>query len=386
MRGGANRWRRRAECDTRHVADATNDATIRPGHCVLRKRPDEPHTTRASGFYARIFPLRECRGVLLAPSSGLPPRHFLLAPGPVSPAREPAAEAAARWATAGIRRTQAARTCNAAPRSSRSKAGLPPPGNWIPATGLRAGPIFRARPARHATGVNHAAAACTGRVAGVSPPWPGRHQRSPDGSRAWRITPPPAATCASAGVSAPRRRRTGGRVPGLYRRRVRPAQQPGSYALAGGRRGTARARPDLVPHGHPVTGRGRRSCRDTRSGRGGTDSLVRHESIEVLCSMIGRARAARGAAARRLGRAAEPRSLQAQDMAVTGAGPIQARHEQIESAVDSAVRHQPALRAQSEARLSGPESSVGASHDACRVRVVDGFRQPPCRLRIYHHG
>lgn len=34
-------------------------------------------------------------------------------------------------------------------------------------------------------------------------------------------------------------------------------------------RGTARARPDLVPHGHPVTGRGRRSCRDTRSGRGG---------------------------------------------------------------------------------------------------------------------
>ena len=62
-----------------------------------------------------------------------------------------------------------------------------------------------------------------------------------------------------------------------------------------------------------------------------------------------------------------------------GAHPGQARTS--ESAVDSAVRHQPALRAQSEARLSGPESSVGASHDACRVRVVDGFRQPPCRLR-----
>ena len=151
MRGGANRWRRRAECDTRHVADATNDATIRPGHCVLRKRPDEPHPPAQAGFTPRIFPLRECRGVLLAPSSGLPPRHFLLAPGPVSPAREPAAEAAARWATAGIRRTQAARTCNAAPRSSRSKAGLPPPGNWIPATGLRAGPIFpgASRPSRY---------------------------------------------------------------------------------------------------------------------------------------------------------------------------------------------------------------------------------------------
>ena len=57
--------------------------------------------------------------------------------------------------------------------------------------------------------------------------------------------------------------------------------------------------------------------------------FVRHESIEVLCSMIGRARAPRGAAARRLGRAAEPRSLQAQDMAVTGAGPILAKHEQV---------------------------------------------------------
>ena len=196
MRGGANRWRRRAECDTRHVADATNDATIRPGHCVLRKRPDEPHTHPRKRVLRPGYSRSGNAGAFcLAPSSGLPPRHFLLAPGPVSPAREPAVEAAARWATAGIRRTQAARTCNAAPRSSRSKAGLPPPGNWIPATGLRAGPSFRARPARHATGVNHAAAACTGRVAGVSPPWPGRHQRSPDGSRAWRITPPPAATC-----------------------------------------------------------------------------------------------------------------------------------------------------------------------------------------------
>lgn len=154
MRGGANRWRRRAECDTRHVADATNDATIRPGHCVLRKRPDEPHTHPRKRVFLRPGYSRSgnAGAFCLAPSSGLPPRHFLLAPGPVSPRHASRRlEAAARWATAGIRRTQAARTCNAAPRSSRSKAGLPPPGNWIPATGLRAGPIFpgASRPSRY---------------------------------------------------------------------------------------------------------------------------------------------------------------------------------------------------------------------------------------------
>ena len=69
-------------------------------------------------------------------------------------------------------------------------------------------------------------------------------------------------------------------------------------------------------------------------------------------------------------------ALQAQDMAVTGAGPIQARHEQVNQQWIRQYDISP-LRAQSEARLSGPESSVGASHDACRVRVVDGFRQPP---------
>ncbi|WZB70765.1 hypothetical protein WJ968_37075 [Achromobacter xylosoxidans] len=63
---------------------------------------------------------------------------------------------------------------------------------------------------------------------------------------------------------------------------------------------------------------------------GGTDSLVRHESIEVLCSMIG-PRALRHAAQLRDGSVVPQNreALQAQDMAVTGAGPIQARHEQV---------------------------------------------------------
>lgn len=62
----------------------------------------------------------------------------------------------------------------------------------------------------------------------------------------------------------------------------------------------------------------------------GNDSLVRHESIEVLCSMIG-PRALRHAAQLRDGSAVPQNreALQAQDMAVTGAGPIQARHEQV---------------------------------------------------------
>ena len=59
----------------------------------------------------------------------------------------------------------------------------------------------------------------------------------PDGSRAWRITPPPAAPVASAGVSAPGRRRTGAVFQG-YIAGVSGLPQPGSYALAGGRRGT----------------------------------------------------------------------------------------------------------------------------------------------------
>lgn len=151
---GGSRRHRRIECDTHGVADATNDATIRPGHCVLRKRPDEPNTHPRKRVFLRpgYSRIGNAGAFCLAPSSGLPPRHFLLAPGPVSPRHASRRlEAAARWATAGIRRTQAARTCNAAPRSSRSKAGLPPPGNWIPATGLRAGPIFpgASRPSRY---------------------------------------------------------------------------------------------------------------------------------------------------------------------------------------------------------------------------------------------
>ena len=54
--------------------------------------------------------------------------------------------------------------------------------------------------------------------------------------------------------------------------------------------------------------------------------FVRHESIEVLCSMIG-PRARSGAICSAVPQNRE--ALQAQDMAVTGAGPIQARHEQV---------------------------------------------------------
>ena len=60
----------------------------------------------------------------------------------------------------------------------------------------------------------------------------------------------------------------------------------------------------------------------------GTDSLVRHESIEVLCSMIGpRARAR--AAARRLGRAAEPRSPAGAGHGGDRRGAHPGRHEQV---------------------------------------------------------
>ena len=184
-------WRRRTECDTLHVADATNDATIRRAIASC-KRPDIEHPPAQAGGF---FPRRECRGVLLGAvqrpaASPFPARSGSRLPGTRAGGlrRQPGG----RQPESAAHRPHAHATRH---RASRSKAGLPPPGNWISPPAFGPAQSFRARPARHATGVNHAAAACTGRVAGVSPPWPGRHQRSPDGSRAWRITPPPAATC-----------------------------------------------------------------------------------------------------------------------------------------------------------------------------------------------
>ena len=116
-----------AQCDTLHVADATNDATIRPGHCVLRKRPTN-QTPPRKRFSRPDIP---AGNAVCWRRPAPPPRHFLLAPGPVSPAREPAAgrQPGGRQPESAAHRPHA---CNAAPRSSRSKAGLPPPATGFP--------------------------------------------------------------------------------------------------------------------------------------------------------------------------------------------------------------------------------------------------------------
>ena len=274
MRGGANRWRRRAECDTRHVADATNDATIRPGHCVLRKRPDEPHTHPRKRVlrpgYSRSGNAGAFFGAVQRPAaSPFPARSGSRLPGTRASGlrRQPGGrqpESAAHRPHAHATRHRALRA--AKPAFRLQATGFPPPAF---------GPAHlpgASRPSRYRS------ESCRsrmhrprrGRIAALARPPPA----VPDGSRAWRITPPPAATCCLCRRLRPRRRRTGGRVPGLYRRR------PVWFVrLAGGRPA------NLVPHGHPSQAADA-ACH-TRSGR-----AVRHESI--LCSMIGPARSPRG--------------------------------------------------------------------------------------------